>query len=103
MRAAIFILILVVLVAIGAVATGLVDIRQIRGAEAPQMSADQNGITAKGGQTPKFDVETGSVAVGTEQRNVAVPRLKVETGNAQVSVPTVRVEPSSNTTTNSAR
>jgi hypothetical protein len=43
------------------------------------MSVTQNGITASGGQTPAFDVETGTVSVGTDQKNVAVP------------VPTVRV------------
>ena len=38
-----------------------------------------NGVTATGGQTPAFDVETGTVSVGANQTNVTVP------------VPTVRV------------
>lgn len=77
MRAIIFILILVVVAALIAVATGFVDISQIRGAKAPEVKATENGITARGGQTPTFDVETGSVAVGTTQANVVVPTVKV--------------------------
>ena len=67
MRAIILILILAVLAIIAAVATGFLDINQIRGARAPEVSATSNGVTAKGGQAPAFDVETGSVKVGTRQ------------------------------------
>jgi hypothetical protein len=77
MRAVIFVLILLVVAALIAVATGFVDIRQIRGAEAPDVSATENGISASGGQTPAFDVETGSVAIGTERANVTVPKVRV--------------------------
>lgn len=77
MRAILFILILAVVAALIAVATGFLDISQIRGAKAPEVSATQNGITARGGQTPAFDVETGSVAVGTTRTNVVVPTVKV--------------------------
>ena len=92
MRAVIFILIILVILALIAVWTGFVDINQIRGAKAPQISATHNGITAKGGQAPAFDVETGSVKVGTQQTTVKVPSLQVQspqnqaapaTGNAQ--------------------
>jgi len=77
MRAILFFLILAVVAALIAVATGFVDISQIRGAKAPEVSATGNGITARGGQTPAFDVETGSVAVGTTRANVVVPTVKV--------------------------
>jgi hypothetical protein len=77
MRAVILILILAVLAIIVAVATGFVDINQVRGAKAPEFSTTQNGVTAKGGQTPAFDVETGSVKVGTQQTTVKVPRVQV--------------------------
>ena len=50
MRAVIFVLVIVVLVAIAAIATGFVDINQIRGTQPPQISATANGVTAKGGQ-----------------------------------------------------
>ncbi len=77
MRAIILILILVILAIIAAVATGFLDINQVRGGKAPHISATQNGITAKGGQAPAFDVETGSVKVGTTQSTVKVPSVEV--------------------------
>jgi hypothetical protein len=78
MRAVLLVLILVLLVLIGAVATGFLNINQIRGAKAPEIGATSNGITAKGGQAPAFDVETGSVKVGTKEQTVKVPALVVE-------------------------
>jgi hypothetical protein len=78
MRAVLFVLIIVILAIIAAVATGFVNINQIRGAKAPQVTATHNGVTAKGGQTPAFDVETGSVKVGTTNATVKVPALVVE-------------------------
>ena len=77
MRAIILILVVAVIVLIIAVATGFVDINQIRGAKAPEISATRNGVTARGGQTPAFDVETGSVKVGTTNTTVTVPKLEV--------------------------
>lgn len=77
MRVILFILILAVVALIIAVATGFLDISQTRQAKAPQISTTANGVTARGGQSPTFDVETGSVSVGTEQRQVAVPTLQV--------------------------
>ena len=77
MRAVILVLVIVILVLIAAIATGFLDINQIRGAKAPEISATRNGVTAKGGQTPAFDVETGSVKVGTTNTNVKVPKLEV--------------------------
>ena len=78
MRAVISILVIAVIAIIGAIATGFVDINQIRGAQAPQISATQNGVVAKGGQTPSFDVETGSVKVGTQDTQVKIPNLQVQ-------------------------
>jgi hypothetical protein len=77
MRALILVLVLLIVAVIAALATGLVDINQIRGAKAPDISATRNGVTAKGGQAPAFDVETGSVKVGTTDTTVKVPRLEV--------------------------
>jgi hypothetical protein len=73
MRAILFILILVVLALVAALATNLIDISQTRPARAPDVAASGKGISAKGGQTPAFDVETGSVSVGARQQNVVVP------------------------------
>jgi hypothetical protein len=78
MRAVLFVLIIVVIAVIVAIATGLIDINQIRGGKAPQISATGNGISAKGGHAPAFDVETGSVKLGSKQTNVKVPTLVVE-------------------------
>lgn len=77
MRAVILVLIIAIVAIIAAVATGFLDINQIRGAKAPEVSATGNGVVAKGGQTPAFDVETGSVKVGTQNTTVQVPRLEV--------------------------
>ena len=78
MRSFILILVVIILLAIAAIATGFVDINQIRGAQAPSISASRNGVTAKGGQAPAFDVQTGSVTVGSKETTVKVPALEVQ-------------------------
>jgi len=77
MRAIIFILILAVVIVIVAVASGFLDLN-MRGGKAPQLSTTTNGIKASGGQPPAFDVETGSVKVGSAQKTVTVPTLTVQ-------------------------
>lgn len=93
MRAVLFILILAVVAVLIAVATGFLDISQTREAKAPQISATANGVTARGGQTPTFDVETGSVSVSTRQANV--PAL-------QVNPPESKDDQSANAVSNTA-
>lgn len=92
MRAILFILILVVVALLIAVATGFIDITQTRSAAVPNVDASRSGVTASGGQAPAFDIETGSVAVGTRQTNVVVPTLRVnpadQQSNAQASTGT---------------
>ncbi len=78
MRAVLLILIVAVLAVLVALWTGFLDIDQIRGAKAPAISATHNGVVAKGGQAPAFDVETGSVEVGTRNTNVKVPELTIK-------------------------
>jgi hypothetical protein len=78
MRALILVLILAVLAVLLAVGTGFLSIKQTRRGVPPQVSATNNGVTAKGGQAPAFDVETGSVKVGTRQTTVRVPAVRVE-------------------------
>jgi hypothetical protein len=78
MRTVLILLILVVLIALAGLVTGFININQIRGAQAPAVSATHNGIVAKGGQTPAFDVETGSVEVGTHNATVKMPSLEVK-------------------------
>jgi hypothetical protein len=81
MRAILLILILAVVGLIVLVATGLLDINQTQPAQAPEVSVTENGVVAKGGQAPAFYVETGTVSVGAEAKNVTV------------AVPTVQVNP----------
>ena len=78
MRTVIFVLVVIILAVIAAIATGFLDISQIRGGQAPQVSATHNGIVTKGGQAPAFDVQTGSVTVGTKETTVKVPTLEVQ-------------------------
>ena len=78
MRALLLVLIVAVLVIIAGIASGFLNIDQIRGARAPDIAATSNGVTAKGGQAPAFAVETGSVKLGTKQRTVNVPTLEVQ-------------------------
>ncbi len=61
MRGVILILILLVVAAIAAIGTGFINIDQTRGAEVPAVSVTDNGVVARGGQAPAFDVSTGKV------------------------------------------
>ncbi len=80
MRALILVLILLVVGAIALVATGFVDLNQTRGAQVPNVGVSGNGVTVQGGQTPKFDVETGKIEVGTGQRTIPVPEIRIAPG-----------------------
>ena len=77
MRALILILIVAVVAILALVGSGFLSVNQTREAKAPQVSATRNGVTAKGGQAPAFDVETGSVKVGASNTTVKVPKLEV--------------------------
>ena len=85
MRAILFILILAVVALLIAIATGFLSITQTQTATAPNVDVSASGVNVAGGRPPAFDVETGSVAVGTRTTNL--PALKVvppenETGQA---------------------
>jgi hypothetical protein len=81
MRAILLILILALVALIVAIGTGLINFNLTRGAQAPQISASGNGVRATGGQTPAFDVETGSVKLGTREATVKVPTVGVQPAN----------------------
>lgn len=87
MRAIFLILIVAVVAIIGAVSLGLIDISQIRGARAPSVEATNGKITAKGGQAPKFQVETGSVGIGTRETEVTAPTVTVKVPVVEVRRP----------------
>jgi hypothetical protein len=78
MRAVILLLIVAVLVVMAGIVSGYFKINQTRPAEVPQLATTGKGVTAKGGQAPAFDVETGSVKVGTKAATVRVPSLEVQ-------------------------
>lgn len=77
MRAILLLLIVLVVVAIGAIATGFININQTRPAAAPDVDVNGSGVVASGGQAPRFEVETGRIAVGTEERTVRLPAIEV--------------------------
>ena len=83
MRAVILVLIVLIVGLIAAIATGFLSINQIRGVRAPQVSASSNGVTAQGGQAPAFDVQTGSVKIGTANTNVKLPAVQVSPAQGQ--------------------
>ena len=89
MRAILLILILAVVGLIVLIATGLLDINQTKPAEVPQVSVTENGVVAKGGQAPAFDVETGTVSVGSEPANVtvAIPTVQVNRADGNQAQP----------------
>ena len=72
MRAIISVLILVIIIGIALVATGFVRIGNMRG-QPPVLTATRNSVTVAGGQAAGFDVQAGSVKVGTENKTVTVP------------------------------
>ena len=78
MRAVLLVLILAVVAVLVALWSGFLNVSQTREARAPSVAATGKGVEASGGQTPAFDVETGSVSVGTGQANVTVPVPKVQ-------------------------
>jgi len=91
MRAILLILIIAVVALIAAISTGYLDISQTRQAKAPSIEANDGAIRATAGQSPAFDVQTGSVQVGTREANVAVPKVEVKRDTKGVNVPVVEV------------
>ena len=103
MRAILLILIVAVVALIAAIATGLIDISQTRGARAPHVEASNGAIRAQAGQSPAFEVQTGSVGVGSRDANVAVPKVEVSRGETSVKVPVVEVRPPQEAEQNAAQ
>lgn len=91
MRAILLILILGVVALIAAFASGYLSVPQTREARAPTVKVEGGAIRAQGGQAPAFDVQTGSVEVGTREANVSVPKVEVKRDHAKVKVPTVEI------------
>jgi hypothetical protein len=62
------------------VATGFVNVNQTRPAEAPAVAVGKDGVVLKGGQEPKFQVETGRIEVGSGKATIPVPEIRVAPG-----------------------
>jgi len=103
MRTVMLILIIAVVALIGAFATGYVNISQTRDARAPSVEAADGAIRATGGQSPAFEVQTGSVEVGTKDANVAMPKVQVTRDEKSVKVPVVAVRPPDEAQQNATR
>jgi len=78
MRAVILILIVAIIAILVAVGSGFLNVKQTRSAEAPAISTTSNGVQAKGGRPPAFDVETGSVSIGSKESTVRLPEVQVQ-------------------------
>jgi hypothetical protein len=91
MRPILLILIIAVVALIAAIATGLIDISQTRSARAPRVEAVNGSIRATEGQPPAFEVQTGSVEVGSREANVAVPQIEMKRDQQGVKIPVVEV------------
>ena len=76
MRAVLFVIIIAIVAVVAALATGFLNIRQIRGDDPPRVSASANAVTAAG-EPSAFEVQTGSVKVGTTEAKVKVPKLQI--------------------------
>lgn len=87
MRALILILILLVVGAIALVSTGYVNVNQTQGAEVPAVAVGSDGVVVKGGQEPKFKVETGKIEIGTGQATIPVPEIRVAPGGNGQAAP----------------
>ena len=80
MRVVLLILILAVVTLIVLIQSGFLSIQQTSAARLPTVEANSSGVTASSGQAPSFEIETGSVAVGSKQQNVTVPTIRVIPG-----------------------
>jgi hypothetical protein len=91
MRAILLILIIAVVALIAAVLSGLIDIDQTRPAMAPGVETSDGKIVARPGQSPEFEVKTGSIGVATGNASVTVPKIEIQPSNTRIGVPTVEV------------
>jgi hypothetical protein len=91
MRAILLILIIAVVALIAAVLSGLIDIDQTRPARAPGVETSDGKIVARPGQSPEFEVRTGSIGVATGNASVAVPKIEIQPSNTRIGVPSVEV------------
>lgn len=68
-----------------------VDVEQTQEARMPTVD-----IEVEGGQAPEFDVEAGSVDIGTTTETIEVPDVEITTSEREITLPTLEVEPAQN-------
>ena len=100
MRTIFLVLILAVVALIAAVGTGLINIHQTQSAQLPNVAAGNGKVSATGGNAPAFDVQTGSIEVGSRQVQVPAPAITVQRQQKNVTVPALEVNPAQPATAN---
>lgn len=103
MRALFLTLIIVVFALILAVATGFLHLNQTQEAKSPTIGLSNSGVTTTGGQAPSFQVETGSVSVGSERKDVTLPKVAVPVPTIKVNRPTDAPVPTAQPVANNAQ
>ena len=83
MRTVLIVLVVAVALLIIAQLTGLLNVTQTQTGVAPRL---------EGGQLPKFEVDAAKVNVGSKTEDVSLPKVKIDTDNTQVKVPTLSVD-----------
>jgi hypothetical protein len=91
MRAIFLILIIAVVALILAVMTGMINLRQTEPAVAPGIETSDGKIVTRPGQAPAFDIETGSVGVGSGNASVALPKVEIRPSDTHIAVPSIEV------------
>ena len=91
MRAIFLILIIAVVALILAVMTGMINLRQTEPAVAPGIETSDGKIVTRPGQAPAFDIETGSVGVGSGNASVALPKVEIRPSDTRIAVPSIEV------------
>lgn len=78
----------IAVVAVVAAAVYFVDVDQTKEARLPDVNVD-----VQEGQMPEYDIQTGSISVGSAETEVTVPDVDVSMEEKTVTVPTLNVEP----------
>jgi hypothetical protein len=79
---------LVLLIALAAFGYFMIDVDQTKEAKLPDVD-----VQVEGGQLPEYEVETGSVEITTETKEVTVPDVDISATEKEITVPTLDVKP----------
>jgi len=105
MRAILLLLIIAIVALILAFASGFLHLNQTRPAEVPSVGVTNGAVVTTGGQSPSFEVETGSVAVGSRRQEVTLPTVALPVPSLEVNRPgkDAQLAAQANAASNSAR